>query len=148
MMRQQKGSQSIEFAMVLIPFLLLFIGFFEISRVLLVSAIFESAVSAGVREVRVLPQGLRAEQTFRDEIDQFPMLDVDNLTITATAYGVSLNDIANVVPVLKRDAILAEYQITYNYELVILPGLSDYFSDSIDDMTELNRRVLVSYDNK
>ncbi len=100
---------------------------FEISRVLLVSAIFESAVSAGVREVRVLPQGLRAEQTFRDEIDQFPMLDVDNLTITATAYGVSLNDIANVVPVLKRDAILAEYQISYNYELVILPGLSDYF---------------------
>ncbi len=148
MKHRQKGSQSLEFTMILIPFLILMLGFFEISRLLLINSLFESAVSAGAREVRSLPKGFRSEQAFANKIGQFPLIDVHNLSISTSLYGKTLQDIAHSTSVSRQEAKLAEYQITYKYTFTFLPSLSDTFSDSIGSLTTLKRRVLVSYDNK
>ncbi|MGF1753182.1 pilus assembly protein [Vibrio makurazakiensis] len=148
MMKRQSGSQSLEFTMVLIPFLILILGFFELSRLLLVNIIFDSAVSAGVRDVRSLAGGLRSEQTFIKKIGQFPMLETDKLTVSPPLYGKTISDIANLASVSYADAKLGEYKITYEFSFVLLPGLSEKFTESVGNFTTLSRKVLVSYDNK
>ncbi|MEZ9535198.1 hypothetical protein A165_21370 [Vibrio tasmaniensis ZS-17] len=149
MLSRQKGSQTVEFAMLVVPFLILIIGFFEICRLLLVNIILDVAVNAGVREAKTLPISPISDQVFAETIAKFPLIDKSKLVLDPSPlYAENFSDLVNEKPVSKSRAVLGEYKVSYSFSFALLPNLSTQFSESIGNMTTLKRKVLVSYDNK
>lgn len=149
MLSRQKGAQSVEFAMLVIPFLILIIGFFEICRLLLVNIIFDAAVNAGVREAKTRPISPISDQAFAETIAKFPLIDKSKLVLDRSPlYAENFSDLVNNKSVSKSRAMLGEYDVSYSFSFALLPNLSTQFSESIGNMTTLKRKVLVSYDNK
>ncbi|CAH6834973.1 Pilus assembly protein [Vibrio chagasii] len=146
MLSRQKGTNSVEFLMITLPFLLLIIGVFEICRLLLVSIIFDVAVHAGAREVKIRPVGPIANQVFIDTIDKFPLLDRSKIKLSQPLYVENLPDLVNrkAAPISK--AVLGEYTVSYAFSFALLPSLSTQFLERIGKMTTLEKKVLVSYD--
>ncbi|CAH6804883.1 Pilus assembly protein [Vibrio chagasii] len=146
MLSRQKGANSVEFLMITLPFLLLIIGVFEICRLLLVSIIFDVAVHAGAREVKIRPVGPIANQVFIDTIDKFPLLDRSKIKLSQPLYVENLPDLVNrkAAPISK--AVLGEYTVSYAFSFALLPSLSTQFLERIGKMTTLEKKVLVSYD--
>ncbi|MEZ8235979.1 TadE/TadG family type IV pilus assembly protein [Vibrio splendidus] len=148
MLSRQKGAQSVEFAMLVIPFLILIIGFFEICRLLLVNIILDVAVNAGVREAKTRPISPISDQAFAETIAKFPLISKDKISLSSPLYAENFSDLVNEKPVSKSRAVLGEYKVSYSFSFALLPNLSTQFSESIGNMTTLKRKVLVSYDNK
>ena len=148
MLSRQKGAQSVEFAMLVIPFLILIIGFFEICRLLLVNIIFDVAVNAGVREAKTRPISPNSDLAFTESIAQFPLISKDKISLSSPLYAENFSDLVNNKSVSKSRAVLGEYKVSYSFSFALLPNLSTQFSESIGNMTTLKRKVLVSYDNK
>ena len=148
MLSRQKGAQSVEFAMLVIPFLILIIGFFEICRLLLVNIILNVAVNAGVREAKTRPISPISDQAFAETIAKFPLISKDKISLSSPLYAENFSDLVNEKPVSKSRAVLGEYKVSYSFSFALLPNLSTQFSESIGNMTTLKRKVLVSYDNK
>ncbi|WP_439146338.1 TadE/TadG family type IV pilus assembly protein [Vibrio sp.] len=148
MLSRQKGAQSVEFAMLVIPFLILIIGFFEICRLLLVNIIFDVAVNAGVREAKTRPISPISDLAFTETIAQFPLINKDKISLSSPLYAENFSDLVNNKSVSKSRAVLGEYNVSYSFSFAFLPNLSTQFSESIGNMTKLKRKVLVSYDSK
>lgn len=148
MLSRQKGAQSVEFAMLVIPFLILIIGFFEICRLLLVNIIFDVAVNAGVREAKTRPISPISDLAFTESIAQFPLISKDKISLSSPLYAENFSDLVNNKSVSKSRAVLGEYNVSYSFSFAFLPNLSTQFSESIGNMTKLKRKVLVSYDSK
>ncbi|PTO93327.1 TadE/TadG family type IV pilus assembly protein [Vibrio splendidus] len=148
MLSRQKGAQSVEFAMLVVPFLILIIGFFEICRLLLVNIILDVAVNAGVREAKTRPISPISDQAFAETIAKFPLISKDKISLSSPLYAENFSDLVNEKPVSKSRAVLGEYKVSYSFSFALLPNLSTQFSESIGNMTTLKRKVLVSYDNK
>lgn len=148
MLSRQKGAQSVEFAMLVIPFLILIIGFFEICRLLLVNIIFDVAVNAGVREAKTRPISPISDLAFTETIAQFPLISKDKISLSSPLYAENFSDLVNNKSVSKSRAVLGEYNVSYSFSFAFLPNLSTQFSESIGNMTKLKRKVLVSYDSK
>ncbi|MDP2588689.1 MULTISPECIES: TadE/TadG family type IV pilus assembly protein [Vibrio] len=148
MLSRQKGAQTVEFAMLVVPFLILIIGFFEICRLLLVNIILDVAVNAGVREAKTRPISPISDQAFAETIAKFPLISKDKISLSSPLYAENFSDLVNEKPVSKSRAVLGEYKVSYSFSFALLPNLSTQFSESIGNMTTLKRKVLVSYDNK
>lgn len=148
MLSRQKGAQSVEFAMLVIPFLILIIGFFEICRLLLVNIIFDVAVNAGVREAKTRPISPISDLAFTESIAEFPLISKDKISLSSPLYAENFSDLVNNKSVSKSRAVLGEYNVSYSFSFAFLPNLSTQFSESIGNMTKLKRKVLVSYDSK
>ncbi|KPL96547.1 TadE/TadG family type IV pilus assembly protein [Vibrio splendidus] len=148
MFSRQKGAQTVEFAMLVVPFLILIIGFFEICRLLLVNIILDVAVNAGVREAKTRPISPISDQAFAETIAKFPLISKDKISLSSPLYAENFSDLVNEKPVSKSRAVLGEYKVSYSFSFALLPNLSTQFSESIGNMTTLKRKVLVSYDNK
>lgn len=148
MLSRQKGAQSVEFAMLVIPFLILIIGFFEICRLLLVNIIFDVAVNAGVREAKTRPISPISDLAFTESIAQFPLISKDKISLSSPLYAENFSDLVNNKSVSKSRAVLGEYNVSYSFSFAFLPNLSTQFFESIGNMTKLKRKVLVSYDSK
>ncbi|NOJ06687.1 TadE/TadG family type IV pilus assembly protein [Vibrio splendidus] len=148
MLSRQKGAQTVEFAMLVVPFLILIIGFFEICRLLLVNIILDVAVNAGVREAKTRPISPISDQAFTETIAKFPLISKDKISLSSPLYAENFSDLVNEKPVSKSRAVLGEYKVSYSFSFALLPNLSTQFSESIGNMTTLKRKVLVSYDNK
>lgn len=148
MLSRQKGAQSVEFAMLVIPFLILIIGFFEICRLLLVNIIFDVAVNAGVREAKTRPISPISDLAFTESIAEFPLISKDKISLSSPLYAENFSDLVNNKSVSKSRAVLGEYNVSYSFSFAFLPNLSTQFFESIGNMTKLKRKVLVSYDSK
>ncbi len=146
MLSRQKGANSVEFLMITLPFLLLIIGVFELCRLLLVNIIFDVAVHAGAREVKIRPFGPISNQVFIDTIDKFPLLDRSKIKLSQPLYVENLPDLVNrkAAPISK--AVLGEYTVSYAFSFALLPSLSTQFLERSGKMTTLEKKVLVSYD--
>ncbi|MEZ9268171.1 TadE/TadG family type IV pilus assembly protein, partial [Vibrio splendidus] len=141
MLSRQKGAQSVEFAMLVIPFLILIIGFFEICRLLLVNIILDVAVNAGVREAKTRPISPISDQAFAETIAKFPLISKDKISLSSPLYAENFSDLVNEKPVSKSRAVLGEYKVSYSFSFALLPNLSTQFSESIGNMTTLKRKV-------
>ncbi|WP_261886623.1 TadE/TadG family type IV pilus assembly protein [Vibrio pomeroyi] len=149
MLSRQKGAQSVEFAMLVVPFLILIIGFFEICRLLLVNIILDVAVNAGVREAKTRPISPISDQAFAETIAKFPLIDKSKLVLDRSPlYAENFSDLVNNKSVSKSRAVLGEYDVSYSFSFALLPSLTAQLSEPIGNMTTLKRKVLVSYDNK
>lgn len=146
MLSRQKGANSVEFLMITLPFLLLILGVFEICRLLLVNIIFDVAVHAGAREVKIRPVGPISNQVFIDTIDKFPLLDRSKIKLSQPLYVENLPDLVNRKSAPISKAVLGEYTVSYAFSFALLPSLSTHFLERTGQMTTLERKVLVSYD--
>ncbi|NOH53535.1 pilus assembly protein [Vibrio coralliilyticus] len=140
--KKQSGSQTIEFAMVIVPLLIVFLAVFELTRFLWTGFILDSAVASSAREVRVLTASSDVLNKMKNVIAGFPLLKSESITVTATKYADSVESLANNNMTSVSNAVLAEYQISYQFSFVVVPYLAEQFPS----VSELKRTVLVSYD--
>ncbi len=105
-----KGAQTVEFAMLVVPFLILFIGFFEICRLLLVNIIFDVAVNAGVPG-KTRPISPISDQAFAETIAKFPLIDKSKLVLDPSPlYAENFSDLVNEKPVSKKQSSVRRVQ--------------------------------------
>ncbi|GEM75721.1 TadE/TadG family type IV pilus assembly protein [Vibrio sagamiensis] len=146
MLSNQKGAQSVEFAMIVLPFLLLSIGFFEICRLLLVHLLFDVAINAGARDVKTRLTSPVSEQVFIEAVAKFPLIEKNNITLLDTLYAKSFSDLLNNKQAPKNQAQLGEYNVHYAFSFALLPSLSIFLSKPADDKITFKKKVLVSYE--
>lgn len=141
-MKRQQGSQTVEFALVALPFILLLLAIFELTRLLWVNMAFESAVNKAMRTARVMAPSYTTDQMIRTEIASFPMIDQEHLALSVPRYAKSLSDLANYRQSSASEASLGQYIVTYDFSFLLVPQLSDQFPQA----TQFKRAVLVAYD--
>ncbi|MDN3612286.1 TadE/TadG family type IV pilus assembly protein [Vibrio ostreicida] len=140
--KKQSGSQTVEFALVLVPLMILLLATFEFTRLMWVKIIFDSAVEAAVREVRVLPPSPMVDRRIQDRIAAFPLLKFSQIKVGEPRYADSIQSLANNKSIGSSGAIISHYQIVYQFSFVLIPRLSEQFSEHLT----LTRQVLVTYD--
>ncbi|MER2496683.1 TadE family protein [Vibrio neptunius] len=141
-MKRHSGSQTIEFAMVIVPLMIVLLATFEFVRLMWVTMIFESAVNAAVREIRTLPPSTMLDNQIRDRIASFPLLDLEKIDIDPPRYSDSVQSLALGIKVTPLSAVMTEYQIRYRFSFLLVPALSEKFPS----VASLSRTVLVSHD--
>ena len=142
MFRRNKGSQTIEFALIILPLMILVLVGFELVRLMWVTMVFESAVSSAIRDARTMIPSPTVAEKMREHIAQFPLLSLDNIQVDAPSYADSVASLASGQLVSSPQAMLAQYRINYQFQFLLAPK----FSESLPSVTNLNRTVLVSYD--
>ncbi|KLN66727.1 MULTISPECIES: TadE/TadG family type IV pilus assembly protein [Vibrio] len=141
-MKRQQGSQTLEFAMIALPFVLLILAIFELTRFLWINMIFESAVNSAMREVRVLSPSYTADQKFAARIAEFPLLRSEDIEVSQPRYAKTFAQLAQKTSVSSSQAILGEYSVSYRFAFLVVPRLNEAFSE----VMTLKRTVVVSYD--
>ncbi|NOH71553.1 pilus assembly protein [Vibrio pectenicida] len=141
-LRRQSGSQTIEFAMVILPLMMVFLVGFEVVRLMWVTMIFESAVSSAMRNARTMTPSSFVEEQISDQIAKFPLLTAGNIQIDIPRYADSVASLASGDLISSHQATIAEYKIRYHFHFLLAPRLSEAFPS----MTTLSRTVMVSYD--
>jgi len=141
-MKRQQGSQTLEFTMVALPFVLLILAIFELTRFLWINMIFESAVNSAIREVRVLSPSYTTDQKFVARIAEFPLLRIEDVEVSQPRYAKTFAQLAQSSSVPASQAALGLYKVSYRFSFLVIPRLSDVFAE----VTTLKRTAVVSYD--
>lgn len=141
-MKRHSGSQTIEFAMVIVPLMIVLLAAFEFARLMWVTMIFESAVNAAVRDVRTLPPSTTLDGQIRARIASFPLLDLEKIDIDPPRYSDSVQSLELGRTTTSLTAVMAEYHIRYRFTFLLVPALSETFPS----VASLSRTVLVSHD--
>lgn len=144
---KQNGSQTVEFAMVLLMLFLLFLIIFEIALFLWTSMMFNSRVDSAVRQARTMAPSYSADIRMKENISsETGLIDAKNLTLSPPFYAKSIGDLVSRRSVTKAEAQLGLYEITYNYELTFLPFFSKDQLKKIGKVFEFKRVAVVSYE--
>ena len=140
---QQNGGQTVEFAMISLPFMVLFLALFEVVRLFWIAFIFEYAVNKSSREVRAMTPSSVVGEYIKHKIAEFPLLVAEQVTVLQPRYAESVVSLAkNRLAPSVLNASLAEYEIVYKASFVLLPRLLAPLSE----VTEFRRVVLISHD--
>jgi len=142
-MKKQAGSQTLEFAMIALPFLILILAIFELTRFLWVNMVFDSAVNHALRVARVMEPSYIADQAFKAKIGEYPLIDSAKLEVTQPIYAKTISDLANTHYTSSSQAQLGQYTVTYSFAFLLVPKLSEYFVE----LVSLERTVVVAYDS-
>ncbi|GLT19114.1 hypothetical protein GCM10007938_28960 [Vibrio zhanjiangensis] len=140
--RSQSGSQTIEFAMVILPLMMVVLVVFEVVRLMWVTMVFESAVMSAVRSVRTMVPSAIVEEQIRTHIAEFPLLTLENIQVDTPRYADSVASLASQQWVSAQYAVVAEYHIHYQFRFLLAAKLTQAFPA----LTTLSRTVMVSYD--
>lgn len=142
-MKRQRGSQSLEFAMIALPFVLLLLATFELTRFLWVNMVFDSAVNQAMRVARVIPPAYAADQSVKEKIASFPLLEEEKIELSAPRYAASVSDLAHYRMASSSQAKLGQYIVKYHFSFLLVPKLSAVWQESMT----LQRVMVVAYDH-
>ncbi len=141
-MKLQRGSQSLEFAMIALPFVLLFLAIFELTRFFWINMVFDSAVNQAMRVARVIPPVSTADQRIKEKIASYPLLEEEKVELSAPRYAGSVSDLAYYRMTSSSQAKLGQYTVKYHFSFLLIPRLSAVLQESMT----LQRVMVVAYD--
>lgn len=141
-MKRQRGSQSLEFAMIVLPFVLLLLAVFELTRFLWLNMVFDSAVNQAMRVARVIPPASAADQSVKEKMASFPLLEEEKIELSAPRYAGSVSDLAYYHMTSASQAKLGQYTVKYHFSFFLVPRLSAVWQESMT----LQRVMVVAYD--
>ncbi|EGA65461.1 TadE family protein [Vibrio brasiliensis] len=142
-MKRQQGSQTVEFTLIAFPFVLLLLAVFELTRFLWLNMVFDSAVNHAMRLARSTKPSYSADQSVEAKLASFPLIDIENLTLSSPRYAKTISDLANYRSSSASEAKLAQYIVTYDFSFLLIPKLSAMWKESMT----LQRVMVVAYDN-
>jgi hypothetical protein len=142
-MKRQRGSQSLEFAMIALPFVLLLLAIFELTRFLWLNMVFDSAVNQAMRVARVIPLAYATDQSIKEKIASYPLLEEEKVELSAPRYAGSVSDLAQYRASYSSQAKLGQYTVKYHFSFLLVPKLSAAWQKSMT----LQRVMVVAYDH-
>ncbi|TFH93248.1 TadE/TadG family type IV pilus assembly protein [Vibrio ouci] len=142
-MKRQRGSQSLEFAMIALPFVLLLLVIFELTRFLWINMVFDSAVNQAMRVARVMPPTYAANQSVKAKIASYPLLEEEKVELSVPRYAGSVSDLAHYRMTSATQAKLGQYTVNYHFSFLLIPKLSAVWKESMT----LQRVMVVAYDH-
>lgn len=147
MIKSQQGSQTVEFAFLCLPFIILLFAFIEVSRFLLTNTLFEIAVTTAARDIRTSTQGIASENLFVQRVGEFPLLKASKLDVAAD-YAIDIKELTKknyTVPAFVKGSEItpvAVFTSSYQFQFLLIPALTG----SITEMVTFTKTVLVTYE--
>ncbi|MCG7496167.1 pilus assembly protein [Vibrio sp. Of7-15] len=130
MRSRQRGGQTIEFALTLLPFMCMFIIFIEICRFLLVNSLLDSALAKSTFEQTSTTVNDDIAVSIKENIDanNWPLIQMDKLKIEGRYFS-DFNELVDDNSVTSHtNQPYAQYKLTYTMEFMgisFLPVLFD-----------------------
>lgn len=129
MRNRQRGGQTIEFALTLLPFMCMFIIFIEICRFLLVNSLLDSALAKSTFEQTSTTANDDIALLIKESIDanDWPLIKMDKLTIEGR-YFLGFNELVDDNSVTRHtNQPYAQYTLTYTMAFMGIPFLPVLF---------------------
>ena len=122
LMANRRGTVAVEFALVLLPFLITFAGIFEVGLYITKTAVLENAVKESGRLIRT--GQVTTLSPFLDNISQntFGLLDASKLSVSSNAYN-SFDAIPGTLPAQfdqKGNQINQNFQTGAGNQVIVL----------------------------
>lgn len=143
---RQDGSQTVEFALTLIPFFVLLLLVIELCRFMLTANLLDAALSTAARQVVRVNDKQDILQLLRQEIDEqnWPLFNNGRITLEGRYYVDLKALVLNEFTSDYQNQMYGEYQLTYAYQMLSIEG----FGDNSSAIKQFERTVLVAHERR